>query len=163
DAVRMTAEDVTHAVNWSRATGVRIDNVYNGGGSVAYAAEHARSDPLLTAFQANKTTFGWINHTYDHPNLDCSARGLIAEENEQNVRWARRAGFAVNGGELVTGEHSGLANLVPGNPGTIDPPGIDDATANARGGTLGAGAYDYAVSATSTNGESTVSQTTVKV
>ena len=75
-AVRMTPGDVATAVAWSRATGLRLDSLYNGGGSVAYAAEHGGSDPLLTAFQANRPTFGWVNHTYDHPNLDCSAQGL---------------------------------------------------------------------------------------
>ena len=40
DAVRMDANDVTRAVQWSQATGLRFDNLYNGGGSVAYAAEH---------------------------------------------------------------------------------------------------------------------------
>ena len=109
----MTPGDVATAVAWSRATGLRLDSLYNGGGSVDYAAEHGRSDPLLNAFLANRTTFGWVNHTYDHPNLDCSARGFIVEEIERNTRWARSRGFAVNAGELVTGEHSGLANLIP--------------------------------------------------
>src|SRR5262249_40859462 len=116
DAVRMTPGDVATAVAWSRATGLRIDALYNGGGSVQYRAEHANADPLLTAFQANKATFGWVSHTYDHPNLDCSARGFIVEELQQNTRWARANGFSVNPAELVTGEHSGLANLIPGSP-----------------------------------------------
>ena len=163
DAVRMTSADVTTAVEWSRTTGLRIDNAYNGGGSVAYAEANGGSDPLLSAFQANKATFGWVNHTYDHPNLDCSARGFIVEEIEQNIEWARAAGFAVNGAELVTGEHSGLANLIPGSPGTIDPPGIDEAEAAGRGGTLTGGTYDYAVTATSVHGETIASTTTVVV
>ena len=29
---------------------------------------------------------------------------------------------------MVTGEHSGLANLLPGNPGIIDPPSFNSAT-----------------------------------
>jgi hypothetical protein len=163
DAVRMTPTDVTKAVDWSHATGLRIDNAYNGGGSVAYAEANGGADPLLSAFQADKTTFGWINHTYDHPNLDCSARGFIYEEIDQNVRWAIGAGLAVNRAELVTGEHSGLANLIPGSPGTIDPPGIDEAEALGRGGTLPGGTYDYALTATSVHGETIASTTTVAV
>jgi hypothetical protein len=163
DAVRMSAADVTRAVEWSRTTGLRIDNLFNGGGSVQYAEANGGRDPLLTAFQANKAAFGWVSHTYDHPNLDCSARGFIVEEIEDNVSWARRAGFAINRAELVTGEHSGLANLIPGFPGTIDPPGLEEAEASGSGGTLAAGAYDYAVSATSTNGETNASTTTVTV
>ncbi len=160
-AVRMNTEDVTRAVSWSQANRLRLDMVYNGGGSVAYVAEHG-SDPLLTAFQASRASFGWIDHTYDHPNLDCSTRGFIVEEINENVTWAKGKGFAVNGAELVTGEHSGLANLIPGNPGTIDPPGLEEAEA-LRNGTLAGGTYDYAVTATSPRGETIPTTTTVVV
>jgi hypothetical protein len=162
-AVRMTPEDVATADAWSRATGLRIDALFNGGGSVAYAAEHGGSDPLLSAFQADRTTFGWVNHTYDHPNLDCSTRGFIAEEIRQNTTWAQTMGFAVNPGELVTGEHSGLANLIPGSPGYIDPPTIEEAWPTGTGGTLPGGTYDYAVTASSPHGETLASATTVVV
>ena len=47
---------------------------------------------------------------------------------------------------VITGEHSGLANLLPGNPGQVDPPALDDATPATTGGTLPAGQYVYAVS-----------------
>ncbi len=162
DAVRMTPGDVATAAAWSRATGLRIDALYNGGGSVQYREEHGNSDPLLTAFQASKATFGWVNHTYDHPNLDCSARGFIVEEIQQNTRWARANGFTVNAAELVTGEHSGLANLIPGSPGTIDPPSIEEAEAAARG-TLPGGSYEYAVTASTPRGETNPSTTTIVV
>ncbi|HET6449042.1 MAG TPA: hypothetical protein VFG31_08030 [Conexibacter sp.] len=162
-AVRMTPGDVATAVAWSRATGLRLDSLYNGGGSVAYAAEHGGSDPLLTAFQANRTTFGWVNHTYEHPNLDCSARGFIVDQIETNTRWARSRGFAVNAGELVTGEHSGLANLIPGSPGMIDPPSIEEAWDTTLGGVLRGGTYDYAITATTPHGETIGSTTTVVV
>jgi hypothetical protein len=162
-AVRMTPTDVATAVAWSRATGVRLDNLYNGGGSVAYAAEHGNSDPLLTAMQANRATFGWVNHTYDHPNLDCSARGFIVDEIVDNTAWARSRGFSVNAGELVTGEHSGLANLIPGSPGMIDPPSIEEAWETSLGGVLRGGTYDYAITATTPHGETIGSTTTVVV
>jgi hypothetical protein len=160
-AVRMTPTDVATAVAWSRTTGLRLDSLYNGGGSVAYAAEHGGVDPLLSAFQADRATFGWVNHTYDHPNLDCSARGFIVEQIQQNTSWARTMGFTVNAGELVTGEHSGLANLIPGFPGYIDPPSIEEAWDTGTGGTLPGGAYDYAVTASSPHGETLASTTTL--
>jgi len=163
DAVRMTPDDVAAAVAWSRATGLRLDALYNGGGSVAYAAEHAGSDPLLTSLQANRATFGWVNHTYDHPNLDCSARSFIVDQILNNTSWARLNGFSVNAGELVTGEHSGLANLIPGSPGYIDPPSIDDAWNSGTGGTLPGGTYDYAVTATTPRGETIGAAATVVV
>jgi hypothetical protein len=162
-AVRMTVDDVTRAVQWSQATGLRFDNLYNGAGSIAYAEANGGSDPLLAALQANRAQFGWVNHTYQHPNLDCSTRGFIVEEIEQNVRWGRNAGFTVRAAELVTGEHSGLANLIPGNPGTIDPPALEEASSSTRNGTLVRGTYDYAITATSTNGETIPSTTTLAV
>ena len=45
---------------------------------------------------------------------------------------------------FVPGNHSGFANLVPGNPATVDEPDLDDETA-ATGGDLAAGTYQYAV------------------
>ena len=48
---------------------------------------------------------------------------------------------------IITGEHSGLANLLPGNPGVVDPPDLDSAEADTTEveGTLPAGSYVYAV------------------
>ncbi|HYV15898.1 MAG TPA: hypothetical protein VE972_07750 [Conexibacter sp.] len=163
DAVRMTAADVTKAVEWSRANGLRIDNLFNGGGSVAAAEANGGSDPLLAAFQANKTAFNWISHTYDHPNLDCSTRAFIDSEITDNVNWATTTGIPTVASELVTGEHSGLANLIPGSPGTIDPPSIDEAAPVARNGTLAAGLYEYGITATSPNGETVAATTTARV
>ncbi|HEU4703940.1 MAG TPA: hypothetical protein VFS37_15775 [Conexibacter sp.] len=152
-AVRMNAEDATAAVEWSTSRRLRLDMVYNGGGSVEHRAEHEGSDPLLTALRERAATFGWINHTYDHPNLDCSTQRFIEDEIDDNVEWARGAGLTVSAGELVTGEHSGLANLVPGNPGTIDPPWQDEPTVSASGGTLAAGRWEYGVTAVNEAGE----------
>ena len=62
----------------------------------------------------------------------------------------------------MTGEHAGLANLVPGNPGTVDPPEFNAVTPNATGGTFTAGSYTYAITDqfSTTGGESTASQAT---
>lgn len=158
-AIRMTPADVAAAVRWQQASGVRMDMVFNGGGSVAHAAEHG-SDPLLAAFQANRDAFTWVNHTWDHPNLDCSTGAFIARQIDDNVRWAEANGFPVDRRELVTGEHSGLANLVPGNPGTIDPPTLTDAEALA-GGALAAGDWEYAVTGLSAHGETVGSRVTL--
>jgi hypothetical protein len=62
---------------------------------------------------------------------------------------------------VVTGEHSGLANLLPGNPGIIDPPSFNSATVSPTGGTLAAGSYTYAITDqfSATGGESNASET----
>ena len=49
---------------------------------------------------------------------------------------------------IVTGEHSGLANLLPGNPGVVDPPDLSFAEAETlerRRAHCAAGSYVYAV------------------
>jgi hypothetical protein len=160
DSIRMTAADVDKAVTWSKQNGITLGMLFNGGGSDQYAAEHAGSDPLLSEFKKNSTGFYWLSHTYDHPNLDCATQAYTDTELQSNTAWAKKNGFSTNPAEVVTGEHSGLANLVPGNPGTVDPPDIDTASVSPSGGALPAGSYEYAVSDTSSNGESTPSETT---
>ena len=131
--------------------------LFNGGGSAAYQAEHG-SDPLLTAFQKDKNSFGWISHTWDHPNLDigCASQSYIEAELNENNSWATSTlGLTAstsptaalgndNPSVIITGEHSGLANLLPGNPGVVDPPALAVAEA-AEAGALPAGSYVYAV------------------
>jgi len=158
-ASRMTPADVAQAVAWSKSRGVRIDFAFNGGGSELYKADHnTTTDPLANAFAdpATRGAFGWINHTYDHPNLDCSTASFITKEIADNVAWGRQHSLPLDATEVVTGEHSGLANTRPGNPGTIDPPSFDDVTPVA-GGTIPAGTYDYAITAQSAAGETTAS------
>jgi hypothetical protein len=161
-AIRMDAEDVAQAVAWSKARGLRLDMAFNGAGSEQFKAASNNQDPLLKAMQDNKAAFGWINHTYEHPNMDCSTSAYITDQITRNVTWANANGFGslVNPGELVTGEHSALANTRPGNPGTIDPPQFDTIDAvNQTGGTLAPGTYEYAVSATTAHGETPASTT----
>ncbi|MBV9002002.1 MAG: Ig-like domain-containing protein [Solirubrobacterales bacterium] len=148
------------------------------GGSGTCSTANPCPDPLLTAFQSPDPTngnkpytqdFGWINHTWDHPNIDegCATQNYIEAELNQNTSWgaaAAKSGNPISGGlgltsstdptaalgtenpnVVVTGEHSGLANLIPGNPGQVDPPSLSSATAGA-GGSLAAGTYEYAIS-----------------
>jgi hypothetical protein len=213
DAIREGASDVTGAATWSAQNNFRIDNLFNGGGSVAWAAgctltsaggtgtqdicnkSKTGTDPLLAQFTANNTatgkpyaaSFGWINHTWDHPNVDqgCATQNYIEAEIQENSAWAAKAAAATAGdpvagglgltpttdptvtlgaenpGVLVTGEHSGLANLLPGNPGTVDPPAFDQATLGTTG-TLPAGTYTWAITDQFSpgGGESTASTTT---
>jgi hypothetical protein len=158
NALREVPTDVTFAANWAKEHNFRIDMLFNGGGSEQYAAEHG-PDLLLAAFQANKSSFGWVNHTWDHPNIDvgCATQSYIEAELNQNNSWSASAlgltqlkeataAFGNNNpGVIVTGEHSGLANLIPGNPGAVDPPDLNTAEGAETGGTLAAGSYVYAV------------------
>ena len=160
-AIRMNAADVAKALQWTQQTGVKLDMVYNGAGNEQFGGA---SDPLLAPLRTNRNSFRWINHTYEHPNLDCSTQSFIQNQITQNRTWATSNGFGdvVDSAELVTGEHSGLANTVPGNPGTIDPPTLEGVTPGA-GGTLAAGAYEYGVSARTARGETPASTTVTTV
>jgi Immunoglobulin I-set domain len=159
NALREVPADVAYAASWAQQNNFRIDMLFNGGGSAQYAEEHGGSDPLRTAFAEHKGAFGWISHTWDHPNLDvgCATQSYIEAELNENTAWGTSAlgltqstsATAALGSEnpsvIITGEHSGLANLLPGNPGVVDPPDLDTATAASSSGTLPAGSYVYAV------------------
>ncbi len=181
DSLRMSATDVVNAAQWSQANGFRMDQLFNGGGSVAYQNGNSYlappgPDPLLAQFQTTDPTtgepyaddFGWISHTYDTPVMDvgCATQNYIEAELNENTNWAASAPGATPGtGGLglnestddnvalgtenpqvfVPGNHSGLADLVPGNPATVDPPDLSSETASATGGSFAADTYQYAV------------------
>ncbi len=159
-ASRMSASDVDRAIAWSRASGLRIDMAFNGGGSALQVEQTGAPDALAAKFAQPgvSAAFGYVNHTFDHSNLDCSSAPFIARQITDNLAWARARGLQVaNAAEVVTGEHSGLANARPGNPGTIDPPAFDDVEPAATGGAVAGGTYDYALTARSPAGETTAS------
>ena len=108
--IRMTAADVDRAKAWQSRTGLTMDFVFNGYGSVEAINDLQGPDPLTEALLANKTSFRWINHTYTHENLDTVAQGVIEGEISQNLVWATNNGLIseINAAELVTGEHSGM-------------------------------------------------------
>jgi hypothetical protein len=162
-ASRMTPADLAQAAAWSAAHHFRLDFAYNAGGSAQYEADHnTTTDPLADAFRASaadRSEFGFINHTYDHPFLGCSTGSFIQQEITQNVAAGQALGLPVNSTELVTGEHSGLANSRPGNPGVLDPPEFNDVTpGNTAGAALAAGTYDYAVTVSNNHGQTTSPQ-----
>jgi hypothetical protein len=156
--IRMDADDVAAALAWQTRTGLRMNMVYNMGGVAEFG-----QDALFTAFADAKNEFRWINHTYQHPNLDCTTKAYTQRQLTDNqasfdALIGPVAASLNDPSEAVTGEHSGLANVRPGNPGTIDPPGFDELTPTA--GTLPAGTYDYAITATSPAGETVASVAT---
>ncbi|QMU73013.1 Ig domain-containing protein [Streptacidiphilus sp. P02-A3a] len=176
DALRMRAADVDYAATWSQANGFRMEQLFNGGGSVEYQENNSGTDPVLAEFQKSDPAtgkpyaddFGWLSHTYDTPYLDvgCATQNYIEAELNENTSWAasKPGGTPGTGGLGITsstdpsqalgyenpqvfvpGNHSGFADLVPGNPATVDPPDLDQASGSGSGGTLAAGSYEYAV------------------
>ena len=115
--LRMTAEDATRTADWSRARGLRLDLACNGAGSQRYAQESgAGQDPLLDALLSERDTFGWINHTFEHRNLDHASRAAIETEIKRNLTWAEKHGIEFEPQALITGEHTGLADLIATPP-----------------------------------------------
>ena len=114
--VRMTAADAHRAGQWARDRRLRLDLVCNGAGSLGY--EHAVGEPdaLLAALREQNDAFGWINHTFQHADIDVLDQSEIEGQIAENVRWARAAGVPLEPAALVTGAHTGLANLA------VDPP-----------------------------------------
>ena len=109
--MRMTATDAERAAGWVRSRGLRIDLACNGAGSRAAGADDNGGDPLLGSLLEHRDAFGWINHTYQHRNLDTLSQAEIEAEIQDNVRWAATVGIDVEENALVTGAHTGLANL----------------------------------------------------
>ncbi len=126
--IRMTPDDVAATLAWQQSTGIRLDLVFNGDGSADAISEHG-SDPLTTSLLANRSAFRWINHTYGHENLDNATFFTIFTQISRNVLWAWSRGISINPRELVTGEHSGLAN--PSMPRALTFTGVDRIASDA--------------------------------
>jgi hypothetical protein len=111
-AVRMSPADALRAARWARSHRLRLDLTFNGAGSAHFLTRTGQaSDPLLETLVENSDCFGWINHTYDHRDLDTAELKSIEEDIARNLSFAETAGLAVDPAALVTGAHSGLANL----------------------------------------------------
>jgi hypothetical protein len=108
--IRMVPADVTRLLTWQQTNGLKLDMVFNGGGSDEFRAENAGADTLADALLPNVSAFHWINHTFTHPQLDTLPQATIVGQVADNVAWARSHGIPVDPSELVTGEHSGLHN-----------------------------------------------------
>ncbi len=115
--LRMTADDAARTARWSRARGIRLDLACNGGGSRRYMSERGIDrDPLLDALLAERDAFGWVNHTFEHRNLDEASSEAIEHEIEQNLEWATEHGIEFEPQVVITGAHTGLANLAATPP-----------------------------------------------
>ncbi len=112
--IRMNDADARFLQDWQQANDLKLDLVFNGGGSNEYRAANG-SDPLADALVGNRRSFRWINHTFGHLNLDTVSQSTIESEINRNRLWAWARRISIDPNELVTGEHSGLANeAMPG-------------------------------------------------
>ncbi|MFJ8473481.1 hypothetical protein [Kitasatospora sp. NPDC094011] len=131
-AIRMTPADVTATVAWEQQNNYTLDFLFNGGPSLDYAQANGGTDPLTTALLANKSSFMWLNHTYQHPFLGCVQnftvipwkcqtdstgaiqyvdQATVSSQIQQNIQFGQANGLPFRPGELVAGEHSGTVML----------------------------------------------------
>ncbi|HEY6796312.1 MAG TPA: putative Ig domain-containing protein [Kineosporiaceae bacterium] len=147
--IRMTAADVAQVVAWEQANGYTITLPFNGYYSVndANGTPWNGTDGLTTALVANKGSFAWLNHGYEHifqgcvqnftvvpwvctttngqpvaadgSNISWVSQSAIASEITNNVAQGHALGLPFDPQEYLSGEHSGLF-LTPQQP--IDNP-----------------------------------------
>ena len=113
---RMTAGDVGHLRAWRDGlsgrlppgSSVRIQLAFNGAGALpATYPDQAMVQALLAA----ESEFFWINHTWDHANLDAASEEMAAEEIRRNCDQAAEWGLRhFSCSDAITPEITGLDN-----------------------------------------------------
>lgn len=114
---RITGTDLTAFVNWQNARRASLpagstfttDMAFNGFGT--QVAEYPDTT-LLAAARAAGGQLVWMNHTWDHENMDALTRSQASSEVVRNNNLALTLGL--NGyrrAELVTPDMSGLNNI----------------------------------------------------
>lgn len=126
---RDTSGDLSALVNWQQGwqskaqfKGVRLSHAFNGFGTTTDGGA-AANDPLTAATKSYMNQFYWMNHTWDHENLDCynavpnSGICVAATYNEslaelqQNITFAKSFGLPNDSASMVTPNISGLRNM----------------------------------------------------
>jgi hypothetical protein len=120
-AMRMDANDGAAAAAWCRENGLRFDLVCNGIGNDLFEQSHGGEDALLAVLREAGEQFRWLNHTYSHADFASLDEDGIVADIEQNLAWAGRAGISLEPAALVSGGHSGLANVVSDPPEPQNP------------------------------------------
>jgi hypothetical protein len=111
---RISGADLQAFLNWQSATQAQANshNFILANAFVGEGTTGEYSPDTLTPFvQANQASLGWINHTYNHDNLDNASYNLTASQISQNVTVAGQMGFThFSTLDLVTPDVSGLNN-----------------------------------------------------
>jgi hypothetical protein len=115
---RLTGSDLQSVLDWQvvRQTdpitrSFRLDMAFNGFGTTTEYNNRYRSSPdtLTPLAVQNQNRFKWINHTYDHENLDGVSYAFAHHEIQANIGVARQLGLTTfRRSNLVTPDVSGL-------------------------------------------------------
>jgi hypothetical protein len=117
---RLTGSDLLAVVAWQTArrtdpifSQFRLDMAFNGWGTTDDFNTEAGTSPdtLTPVARQHQAQFKWINHTYDHENLDSVTYNFAAREINRNNNVASRLNLTrYNQRNLVTPDISGLRN-----------------------------------------------------
>ena len=128
-ALKISAADLTGLANWqanvranSQTTNFRTAFAFNGFGYTTAGGGGGAQDPLRREALRLGSTFWYVNHTWDHENLDCynpvpnssicrpATNSESWNEIRQNEASARSIGLPVDWPAMVTPNISGLNN-----------------------------------------------------
>jgi hypothetical protein len=113
--IRINAADLGAFLTWQGTTHSNpvssnfiVSMAFNGFGA---QPDSYPNDDLTPATLANQAAFNWINHTFDHTNLNNVTYAIAVSEITQNNSTATALGFTnFNPANMVTPDISGLNN-----------------------------------------------------
>ena len=121
--------------------------VYNMGGG-RRVRRRGRERPAAGDVQTAKNQFRWINHTLQHPNLDCSTTPFITQPADAEPGAFNALIAPAHAGLNDPAESSRASTRASPTPGQAIPARSirrpSTTSSAATGGTLPAGTYEYA-------------------
>ena len=112
---RMTGNDYNRLITWQNAlrasnpnaAQIRLEMPFNGVGASGVYPD----DTLTSAIRLNPNQFKWINHTYEHDNLDAMSYGDALKQLSNNHKVAQQLKFnRYSKDSMIQPEISGLNN-----------------------------------------------------
>lgn len=125
--LRISGSDLDGTATWQDRTnsslgyGIKVNMAFNGFGTTS-AGGASSNDSLVASTRRQRSKFFWINHTYDHENLDCflpapnsgicmaATYAQSRSEIDQNTTIARNLDLVFESNAMVTPNLSGLNN-----------------------------------------------------
>ncbi|MBL8290508.1 MAG: hypothetical protein JNN08_01655 [Bryobacterales bacterium] len=126
---RITGAELTRLNQWQAGwrgkaltRDFEVSIAFNGYGTTADFGVDPAKDSLASAARQLRNAFIWINHTYDHENLDCydaaplsgvcvpATKAQSLFEISENKKVSQALGLKLDAASMVTPNISGLAN-----------------------------------------------------
>ena len=127
DALAVRDQQSSLRSDFPAARTFRYAMAFNGGGARTDVATLCTTlftgvakDSLSSASKCLGGTFDWVNHTKDHLRMDVMDFATANRQLADNFTIGEQLGLTMSRNSLVTGEHSGLGNMDPGDDGTYN-------------------------------------------